>query len=98
MTDQPESGRFQALLESALWDYEKKAGVTLVDREDSLAIQIQHCHSINDITILLQDKVQASDDFLQNDRICKSIKAIVLILTPISAISSVADDAGQVRQ
>jgi len=36
MTDhwQPGSARFQALLEAALQDYEKKAGVTLVDWQD----------------------------------------------------------------
>ena len=98
MTDQPASARFQALLESALQDYEEKAGITLADWEDSLAIQLQRCHSIDDITTLLQDKTQAFNDFRQRDRMFKSIKATVSILTPISAIASVADDAGLVRQ
>ena len=98
MTDQPASARFQALLESALRDYEKKAGITLADWEDSLAIQLQRCQSIDDVTTLLQDKTQAFNDFRQRDRIFKSIKATVSILTPISAITSVADDAGLVRQ
>jgi len=99
MTDQPAaSARFQALLESALQDYEKKAGITLADWEDSLAIQLQRCHSIDDVTTLLQDKTQAFNDLRQRDRIFKSIKATVSILTPISAVASVADDAGLVRQ
>ena len=100
MTDQPGSARFQALLESALQVYEKKAGVTLADSDlgDSLVIQLQRCHSIGDITILLQDNAQAFDDHQQRDRIFKSIKATVSILTPISAVASVADDAGLVRQ
>jgi len=98
MTDQPGSTRFQALLESALRDYEKNAGVTLANWEDSLAIRIQRCHSIDDITILLQDKAQAFHDLRQHDRIFKSIKATVSILTPISAVASVDDDAGLVRQ
>jgi len=98
MTDQPGSARFQALLESALQAYEKKAGVTLADSEDSLAIRLQCCHSIDDITTLLQDKTQAFDDFRQRDKIFKSINATVSILTPISALVSVADDAGLVRQ
>ena len=96
MTDQPGSVRFQALLESALRDYEKNAGVTLANWEDSLAIRIQGCHSIDDITTLLQDKAQAFNDLRQRDRIFKSIKATVSILTPISAVASVADDAGLV--
>ena len=98
MTDQPGSARFQALLESALQAYEKKAGVTLADSEDSLAIRLQCCHSIDDITTLLQAKTQAFDDFRQRDKIFKSINATVSILTPISALVSVADDAGLVRQ
>jgi hypothetical protein len=98
MTDQPGSARFQALLESALQVYEKKAGVTLANLGDSLVIQLQRCHSIDDITTLLQDKAQAFDDLQQRDRIFKSIKATVSILTPVSGIASVADDAGLVRQ
>jgi len=98
MTDQPASARFQALLESALQDYEKKAGITLADSEDSLAIRLQRCHTIDDITALLQDKTQAFDDFRQRDRIFKSIKATVSILTPVSAVASAADGAGLVRQ
>ncbi len=98
MTDQPGSARFQALLESALQVYEKKAGVTLADLGDSLVIELQRCHSIDDITTLLQDKAQAFDVLQQRDRIFKSIKATVSILTPISAVASVADDAGLVRQ
>jgi len=98
MTDQPGSARFQTLLESALQVYEIKAGVTLADWGDSLAIQLQHCHSIDDITTLLQDKTKAINDLRQRDRIFKSIKATVSILTPISAVASVADDAGLVRQ
>ena len=98
MTDQPGTARFQALLESALQDYEKKAGITLADWEDSLAIRLQRCHSIDDITILLQDKVQAFNDLRQRDRILKSIKATVSILTPISTVASIADDASLVRR
>jgi len=98
MADQPASARFQALLESALQHYEKKAGITLADREDSLAIRLQCCHSIDDITTLLQDKRQAFDDFRQRDRIFKSINATVSILTPISALASAADGACLVRQ
>jgi hypothetical protein len=99
MTDQPGSSRFQTLLESALQVYEKKASVvTLTNWEDSFVIRLQHCHSIDHITTLLQDEVQAFDDLQQRDRIFKSIKATVSILTPISAVASVADDAGLVRQ
>jgi hypothetical protein len=98
MTDQPGSARFQALLESALNNYEKKTGVTLGGWEYSLAVRLQRCRSIDDITTLLQDKTQALNDFRQRDRIFKSIRATVSILTPISAVTSIADDASLVRQ
>ena len=96
MTDLPASARFQALLERALQEYEKKAGTTLADTENSLAIRLQRCHSVDDITTFLQDKTRAFDDFQQRDRIYKAIKATVSILTPISALVSAADGAGLV--
>jgi hypothetical protein len=47
---------------------------------------------------LLQDKTQAFNDLRQRDRIFKSIKATVSILTPISTVASTADDASLVRR
>ena len=98
MTDQPGSARFQALLASALQAYEKKGDIPLADGEHSLAIRLQGCHSIDDIASLLQNKAQAFNDLQQRDKIFKSIKAIVSILTPVSTVASVVDDAGLVRQ
>jgi len=99
MTHQPGSDRFQALLESALQEYEKQAGVILADQKDSIAIrELQLCHTIDDITTLLQVKTQAFNDFQQRDRIFRSIRATVSILAPISALASTADGAGLVRQ
>ena len=98
MTDQPGSARFQALLESAVQAYEKKEGVALADSVDSLAIRLERCLSVDDITTFLQRQAQAIDDFQQRDRIFKSIKAIVSILSPVSSVASVADDVGLVRQ
>jgi hypothetical protein len=90
MTDHPGSDRFQTLLESAVQAYEEKAGVTLADTEDSLAMRLQRCHSVDDIATLLQGQAQAIDDFQQRDRIFKSIKTTVSILSPISSIVSAA--------
>jgi len=98
MSDQPGSARFQTLFESCLQDYEKRPGVTLADREDSLAIQLQRCHSIDNITTLLQEKTKAFGNFRQHDRVYKAIKSTVSILTPISALASATDGAGLVRQ
>jgi hypothetical protein len=78
--------------------YEKKAGVTLADSEDSLAMRLQSCHSIDDIATLVQGQAQAIDDFQQRDRIFKSIKTTVSMLSPVSSIASVADNVGLVRR
>ena len=95
MTDHPESARFQALLDSAVEVYEKNTGVTLADPEDSLVIQLQCCHPLDDIATLLRRQAQAIHDFQQRDRIFKSIKTTVSMLSPIS---SVADNVGLVRE
>ena len=97
MTDQP-SARFQALLESAFRVYENRAGVTLADWGDSLTIRLQRCHSIDDITTVLQGQAQTFDDFRQHDRIFKSIKSTVSILSPVSSVASVTGDIGLVRR
>ena len=98
MNDQSGSSRFQALLESAVKAYEMKAGVTLADLEDSLAVRLQGCHTVDDIATLLQGQAQAIDDFQQRDRIFKSIETTISILSPISSVASVADSVGLVRR
>jgi hypothetical protein len=92
MADQPGSPRFQPLFESALQAYEKTTGVTLA--QHPLAQQLQSCHSAQDVITLLQGQVQAFDE-LRRDKIIKSIKATVSILTPLSA--SLPDSFGLVR-
>lgn len=89
MTDQPGSARFQALLESAVQAYEKEAGVTLTDSEDPLAMGLQCCRSADDVATLLQRQAQTINDIQQRDRIFKSIKTTVSILSPISSVAAV---------
>jgi hypothetical protein len=84
-------------LESAVQAYEKKMGVTLADTDDSVTMRLQCCHSVDDIATLLQGQAQAIDDFQQRDRIFKSIKTTVSILSPISSVVSVADGVSLVR-
>ena len=98
MTDRSGSSRFQAILESAVQAYEEKAGVTLSDLGDSLAMRLQRCHSVDDIATLLQGQAHAIDNLQQDDRIFKSIKTIVSILSPISSVASVADNISLVRR
>ena len=98
MTDHPGLARFQALLESAVQAYEKEAGVKLADLEGPLAKGLQRCHSVDAIATLLQGQTQAVDDFQQSNRIFRTIKTTVSILSPISSVTSVADSVGLVRR
>ena len=97
MTDHLASARFQALLESALRANEEKVGVTLAVWEGPLA-RLRHCHSINDIMILLRDKTHAINDPRQRDRLFESIRDTVSILTPISGITHGTSGADLVSQ
>jgi hypothetical protein len=96
MADQSESARFQALFESALQNYQKQTGVTL--SKHPLALQLQSCHTEDDITNLLQGQAKAFDTFREKDRILKTIKTTVSILTPLSKATSLVHAVGLVRQ
>jgi hypothetical protein len=89
MANRSGSARFQVLFDYALQAYEKKTGVTLA--EHPLTIQLQSCHSVESITTILQDQAQALSDFQGSDRMMKSIKTIVSILTPLSSAAALAD-------
>ena len=96
MAGQSGSARFEMLWESALQAYENKTGVALA--QHPLALELQTCHSTDDIATLLQRRAQAFDDFRQRDRMIRTIKTTVSILTPLSHAASLADVAGLVRQ
>ena len=94
MAQQPESARFQAQFEPALWVYEKKAGVSLA--QHPLAIKLQNCDSVEAVTGLLQDQARAFGDLQGSDRIMKSIKTTVSNLSKLSSAASLADAFGPV--
>ena len=91
MANQSGSVSFQKLLESALLRYEKKTGVTL--SKHPLALQLQSCNSVEDFNNVLQDKAK---DIRESERITKSMRTIVSILTPLSSIASLPDTVGLV--
>jgi hypothetical protein len=77
--------------------YKEKTDITLA--EHPLAVQLQSCDSAESIaTTLLQGEPQAFSNFQEKDRITKSIKAIVSVLTTLSATASLSDALGLVRQ
>ena len=91
MANQSGPVSFQGLLESALLRYEKKTGVTL--SKHPLALQLQSCNSVDDFNNLLQHKAK---DIRESERITRSMKTIVSILTPLSSIASIPDAVGLV--
>jgi len=96
MDDQAGSARWQELFDSALQAYERKTGVILA--QHPLAVQLQSCHSVEDIITLLQGRARAFSDFRERDRIMESTKTIVSILNPLSDATSLPDAVGLVRQ
>ena len=97
MADRSGPAHFQPSFESALLAYKKKTDITLAKHR--FAVQLQSCESAESVTtILLQGEPQAFSNFQEKDRITKSIKSIVSGLTPLSAMASLGDALGLVRQ
>ena len=94
MADQSGPARLKALFESALQAYEKETRVSL--DQHPLAVNIQHCQSVDRITTLLQGQVQSFNDFRETDRMMRAIKITVSNLTPLSAF--LTNTIGSVRQ
>jgi hypothetical protein len=95
MALQPESARFRDLFEPALQAYEKNAGVSLA--QHPLAIKLHDCDSVEAITGLFQDQAQAFSDLQGSDKIMKSIKTTVSILSKLSSGATLVDGFGLVR-
>ena len=89
MAYQPESSRIQALFEPALQAYEKQAGVSLT--QHPLAIKLQSCDSVEAITGVFQDQAQAFRDLQGSDKIVKSLKTTVSMLSKLPSAASVSD-------
>jgi hypothetical protein len=96
MGDQSGSSHFHELFESAFQSYETNTGISLT--KNPLAERLQSCHSVEDITTLVQDQASTVSELGGNDRIMKSIKSTVSILATLSATASLGDTIGLVSQ
>jgi hypothetical protein len=96
MDNESRAARFGALFEAALQAYEKKTDITLADHP--LAVQLHNCRSIESITAVLLGEAQAFEEFRGSDRVMKSVKNIVLILSRIFATAYLNDAIDLVRQ
>jgi hypothetical protein len=95
MAHQSESICFQALFEPALQAYEKMTGISLT--QHPLAIKLQTCDSVEAITGLLQDQVQAFGHLQGSDKIMKSLTTTVSILSELSSAASLTNAFALVR-
>ena len=84
------------VFEFALQGYREKTGITLI--EHPLAVQLQSCQSVESIIVVLQGQVQAFGEFRGIDRLMKSVRNTVSILTTLSTSASLGECYDLVRQ
>jgi hypothetical protein len=89
MADHSGSTPFQQLS----FEYQKKTGITLA--QHPIAVDLQSCHSVEDITTLLQGRAQAVSDSRKMDGMMNTIKTIVTLLTPLSDATTLTDEVRQ---
>jgi hypothetical protein len=90
------STRFRERFEAALRTYQTTTGVTFT--EHPLAIQVQSCHSVESIATLFKDEARAFNNLQGSDKIMKSIKSTVSILSTLPVTTTLGEASGQVRQ
>jgi hypothetical protein len=82
-SSQPSS--LHSLLGDAVEKYKNQVGTSLI--ENQFATQLETCHSVESVTAVLEERVQAFRQFLGRDRhpkIMKSIKRVVHVLHTVS--------------
>ena len=95
MTDQSVSFRLRTLFELPLEDYEFRTQISLANHP--LAQKLENCHSVESITILLQDQARTFGEFRGRDRMMKSIRSTVSFLYKLSATAALVDAISLVR-
>ncbi len=95
MSHQSPSSRFREDFDAALRDYEKTTNITLA--KHPIAEQLQNCHSDESTITLLQDQARQFGDFQGSDRIMKSIKNTVSVLSNLARTTALSDATDSVR-
>ena len=87
MSDQSGPSHFQAIVEAALRDYQKKTGKTLANHP--LAEKLQSCDSVESVTAVLREQTESSSGIRGNDKVLKTLKNVLSVLHKLSSASSV---------
>ena len=83
MSGQSASHALWELFEAALQDYESQTGITLI--KHPLADKLQNCDTVESVIAVLHEQTQAFSEFRERDKVLKSLKSAVSILSKISA-------------
>jgi hypothetical protein len=96
MADQSISSHLRTIFELALQDYDIKTQMSLTNHP--LVQKLENSHSVESITILLQDQVGTFGEFRGRDRIMKSIRSTVSFLYKLEATAALVDGISLVGQ
>lgn len=86
MSDQSASAHLQKLFEAALQDYEKKTGTALA--KHPLANKLQNCDTVETVTAVLHEQIQALSEFQRKDKVLKPLKKAISVLCNLSATAN----------
>jgi hypothetical protein len=95
MSRESRPSRFRTAFDAALQEYEKTTNITLATHP--IAEKLDNCHSVELVILLIQDQAQGFGDFPGIDRIMKSIKNIVSVLSMLAATPALSDAIDIVR-
>jgi hypothetical protein len=83
MGDQSASSHLQVLFEAALQNYEEQTGVVLA--KHPLADRIQNCDSVESVSAVLHEQIQAFNEFREKHKVLNPLKKVVSVLCKLSA-------------
>ena len=95
MSDQSSSSHLKVLFEASLQDYEKQTGIALA--KHPLADRLQNCDSVDSVSAVLHEQIQAFSEFREKDKVLKPLKNAVSVLCKLSAHANIGRDIGLVR-
>ena len=95
MSDQSASSHLKVLFEAALQDYETRTGMALA--KHALTERLQECHSVESITAVLHEQIQAFNEFRGKEKVMKLLKNAVSLLYKLSACAKLGEVIGMVH-
>ena len=95
MSRESRPSHFRTAFDATLQEYEKITNITLATHP--IAEKLNNCHSAESIILLIQDQARELGDFPGIERIMKSIKNTVSVLSMLAAIPALGDAIDIVR-